>query len=1184
MLRTNLVLLAKHLDKGVFAMCHLFPRLLLVRVAAIAGFTVSLWGQQISGSISGVVRDSQQAIVPGAKVSLISTAQGFVRETTTNSEGIYLLQAVQPSTYTLVVESAGFKKFERREIRIFASDRLDIPVTLEVGQLTETISVEASAAEVQTTGAERSGVLGSRQVVDLTMNRNNFLDLVRVIPGIVYTGGLGGIQANGNRGNQNNLTVDGVTNVDTGSNGGALATLNMDQIGEFKVLTNAQPAEFGRSSGAQIQVVTKSGTQQFHGTGYWFYQHESLNANLWRNNIENRPRPLSRRNFPGFNIGGPVFIPGKFNKDKNKFFFFVGTEWQNQLVANALRNVRLPTMGERQGNFQGALETGGAPVVVRDPTNGGAPFPGNIIPASMINPDGRKILNFYPTPNAEGLDPTFNFQTQISHSFPRREEIYRGDYNISDKWRLYARFLNTASQQNMPYGQWNADFNVPLGPMNFGNPGWSFITNLTATLSPTLTNEFIFGTSKNVLNIDPVDNAWKREPLGLSYRMPFPEADKLGLIQNWRYGFTNAPFSSFNGTPFRNFNHTWDITNNTTKILGSHTMKAGVYLHYSQKDQTAFTSVNGDIWFDRDASNPGDTNWAYGNALLGNFQRLAQSNQVLNGEYRYWNVEWFVQDSWRVNRKLTIDFGMRFYWIQPQFDQALQTSSFNPALYDSAQQAVLRQPISVGGQRRSVNPLNGEIGPAAIIGTIVNTGGSAFVGPLFANGMGRAGQNYPKGLIEDRGIHFAPRIGIAYQPFSKTVIRTGAGVFYDRFQGNPVFDMLPNPPSTIRPTAFYGNLSAIPPASAGVFAPASVNGFDINGNVPTTYNWNFSIQRELPWQVLLDVGYVGSRSLYNIYRLNWNSVPLGSAWLPQNQDPLVANPAFDGSNTKPVNLYRPYPGYENTNVLSFGAPSKYNSLQVSANKRFSDGFTFGLAYTWSRTIGLVDGDGSFVHPVNARLVNYGPLAYDLPHVFAFNWVWDIPKAGRGGNFLDNPVGRAVFNNWQVSGIWEARSGRPENVSFSIDGLGNINERYTGSVNIAPRVFINRNPQQVSNKSEYAQLDPAAFTLPQPKQAFGWEHGNYPVRLPGFWNVDASLFKNFPFQREGMMLQLRMEMFNAFNNTQFSDFNRNMVFNRNTGLVQNTPTVLGGTGGRFGFGAMTATRAARSIQLGMKFYF
>ncbi len=202
--------------------------------------------------------------------------------------------------------------------------------------------------------------------------------------------------------------------------------------------------------------------------------------------------------------------------------------------------------------------------------------------------------------------------------------------------------------------------------MNFGAPGWSFVTNVTTILNPTLTNEFVFGSSKNVLNIDPIDDTFSRKKLDLSYQMPFSDADKLGLIQNWRFdGVPNSPFTGFNGTPFRNFNHTYDFTDTASKVLGTHTFKAGIYLHKSLKDQTAFTSANGNIQFGRDANNPGDTNWAFSNALLGNFKTLQQSNVILNGQYRSWNVEWYAQDNWRVSSKLTLEYGMRFYGSSP---------------------------------------------------------------------------------------------------------------------------------------------------------------------------------------------------------------------------------------------------------------------------------------------------------------------------------------------------------------------------------------------------------------------------------------------------------------------------------------------------------------------------------------
>lgn len=1161
----------------------IFSNVLLVATACVC-LSPSLPAQQVSGTISGTVRDPQGAGIAGAKVTLSDQRQAYTRETRTNQEGHFLFSQMTPSLFRVSVEASGFKKFEQRDIQLYASDRINLAeITLTIGDVVESVTVEGSAATLQTASAERASVLTGKQVVDLALNGRSFLDLARVVPGVVYTGGLGGIMANGNRGSQNNLTVDGITNVDTGSNGTQLATMNIDQISDFKLITNAQPAEFGRSSGAQIQVITKSGTRDYRGTAYWFWRHESLNANLWRNNIEGRQRPLQRNTTAGFNLGGPVTIPKwNFNRDKDKLFFFVGLEWQEQLVPNGVRNVRMPTAEERKGDFSRAVEGGGSPVRVIDPTTG-APFPGMQIPASRINADGQKILNFYPQPNRIGADPSFNYQSELSHQFPRRERIFRGDYNISDSWRLYSRFMNTSSRRDTAYGLSTSNYNFSLSPTVWEDPGWSWVNNLTTVISPTLTNEFLFGSSRNRLLIDPLGDAWNRAPLNLSYRMPFENADKHGLIQNWYWGgVVNAPFTNFAGSPFKNFNHTWDISDNVAKAVGNHMFKVGVYMQYSRKDQSAATSVNGDIWFDRDTANPNDTNWAFANALLGTFRQLAQSNTVLNGMYRYWNVEWYAQDSWRVNSRLTIDYGMRFYWIQPQWD-ATAPSGFNPALYDPKQTAQLWQPLLVNGARRARNPVTGEVGPATLAGAIVTTGGSAFTGPLYVNGMARSGEGYPQGLIEDRGIHFAPRAGISYRFADKTVLRAGGGVFYDRFQGNPVFNSLTNPPGTVRPNFYYGTLTEIPSATAGVFFPSGIIGFDKQGHVPTTYNWNLSVQRELPGQILFEVGYVGSRSLHNLLTINYNTIPLGAAWLPQNQDPWNPNPRYDGSTSWAPNYYRPYPGFADANLYGFGAASSYHSLQVSANRRLQKGLTFGVAYTWSRSLGTTSADLEAVNPFNFRLANTGPLSYDIPQNFVANFVYDVPKLARGSSFLNHPIGRGILNSWQVSGIFNAQSGPPDNIGFTVDGLGNINERYTGSPNIAPRLLITGPPQKDFTKTEFLQMDPTVLKLPVLRGATGWEHGQRPIRRPGYWNMDASLFKNFPISEDrGRFIQLRFEMFNAFNNVQFSDFNRTATFSQ-AGQILNLSSALGGRGGRFGFGALSATRAARLIQLAAKFY-
>jgi hypothetical protein len=1143
------------------------------------------WAQQVSGSIAGTVKDEQGAVIAGARVTLVNVTRAGTREQQTSADGRFVFTPLQPATYTLTVEVEGFRRYEVSEIKIFASDRIALPdIVLSLGTVAETVTVEGSAAVLQTETAERAGVLTNRQVVDLALANRSFFALAGTVVGVTQRGeGLGSIFANGSRGNQNNLTIDGVTNVDTGSNGGPLTTLNIDQIAEFKIVTNSQPAEMGRSSGAAIQVVSRSGTNEFHGTAYWFHRHEGLNANNWRQNADGLQRNIFRRNVFGYNVGGPVLVPGtSVNRNRDKLFFFWSQEFQRQLVPNNLRSVLVPTAAERQGDFALTNERG-APITIRDPL-AGAPFANNQIPQNRIDPDGQRILNFYPLPNAAGIDPAFNYQTAVSHDFPRREELLRVDYNISDNWRLYSRFANTYSQQNMAYGQWNGDFNIAFAPMNFGNPGWSFMTNLTTVINPTLTNEFIFGSSRNDLNIDPVDNTYDRSALGLAYQMPFPQADTLGLIQNWRYDVPNAPFTGFNGTPFRNFNHTWDVTNNTTKIFGNHTLKAGIYLHRSWKDQTAFTSVNGNIWFNRDTQNPLDTNWAYSNALTGTFQRLQQSDVVLNGEYRNWNVEWFVQDTWKVTPKLTLDYGMRFYWIQPQFDQALQTSSFNPGLFNVADTARLWQPSrDSAGNVVAVNPVTGAQGPRALIGAIVDTG-QGFVNGLYANGMGLSSDpNYPRGLINDRGIHYAPRLGLAWNVMDKTVIRAGGGVFYDRFQGNPVFDMLPNPPSTRSPQFFFGTLGGIQNLQ-GTFFPQAVRGFDQGGHIPTTYNWNFTIQRELPWNVLFDIGYVGSRSNHNLAIQNLNQMPFGSAWLPENQDPLAANPQFDGTTTLPRNLYRPFLGYDNVNITTFGAFSNYNAFQMSANRRFGKHMTFGVAYTFSKTLGIAGGDGDVLHPTNFRMANYGPLFFDRPHQLVVNYLYEVP--GIGSKLGNNWLSKGIFDGWVISGLTSMSTGEPIDMGFNVQDLGGDprNRIWTGSETVAPRLVYTGNPNRNRGSRQLdAFIDTSVVGMPA-IGSVGLDSGSRVVRNPGINNWDVSILKNIYFGAENRFLQLRLEMFNAPNHTQFSGFNSGAQFNRNTGQLTNLPTSQGGAGGRYGFGALTSARDPRIIQLAMKFYF
>jgi hypothetical protein len=1144
--------------------------------------------------------DRQNAVVPNAKVVLVNQSQGaIVRELKTEADGSFLIFPLNPGTYNLTVEAAGFKKFEQKDLRLFANARVSLSnIVLDVGALAETIEVTAQAVQLETQSATRSGVVTGSQTINLALNGRSYMDLVRTTPGVVenlnafQTAGVdgpGSVNVNGLRASYNTLTLDGVTNMDTGNNSTQHTALNIDAVAEFKVVANSQSAEFGRSAGAAINIVTKGGSRDFHGTGYWFHRHEGLNANNWKNNVDSIQRNLYRYNYQGYNIGGPVYIPGKFNTSKDKLFFFWAQEWQNQLRPNTQRNVTVPTADERQGNFSLTHESDGRLVTIKDPTTG-QPFPGNKIPESRWNRDGVKILNWYPLPNVAGV-PNYNYTSSVSTQYPRREIMGRVDWNVNDKWRLFIRGIYDKDYRLEPYG-WSS---VVVNNLPFGSyvafPGRSTVANLTTIIDPTLTNEFIFGLSWNhvYVNTTPeVSPKYYKKDLGLSYQMPFPAADALGLVQFWTWGdVPSAPSGNMNGNPFVNMNVIFEFTDNLSKVYQSHQLKAGFYIHRQRKNQTAFSGVNGNISFARDSANPNDSSWAFSNGLLGNFQTLTQADSIKNGKYRYTNVEWYFADTWKVRPNLTLDLGVRFYIIQPQYDAGMQLSSFNGDLWRTDRVALLYQRArNPQNQIAARDPITGAYFPSSFIGALV-PGTGYRLGDTYLNGIAMAGVNdYPRGLIDSRGLHYAPRIGLAWRLSNKMVFRMGGGAFYDRFQGNPCYNMLTNPPATVNPVLYYSNLASIGAAQTVQF-PANLRGFTRDGHVSTVYNWNAGIQRELPFQVMLDVAYVGSAGRHGLNGYDVNRPGFGSAWLPQNQDPTVT-PKYDGTTTLPVNFSRRYQGYGNINLYEFGSSSNYNSLQASLNRRLATGLQFGAAYTWSRAMGTANGDADAFHPTNARMYSYAPFAFDRRHNLVFNYIYNTPKVARNGNVLDNWLGRAVFNNWVVSGLTSLVAGAPLTISYTVSGISStdLNRRLTGDETLGPRVALTGKPAQLS-KSErtiYRWIDAAAFA-PAVAPSFALESAarGY-VYGPGINNWDVSIFKSFPFSADGKrFIQLRLEMFNAPNHTQYSGLNTTVNFDQ-TGKVTNLPTAMGGAGGRYGFGTISAARDPRLMQLAAKIYF
>ncbi|MFN0120531.1 MAG: carboxypeptidase regulatory-like domain-containing protein, partial [Blastocatellia bacterium] len=832
---------------------------------------VPAMAQTTSGSIAGNVTDPAQAAVGGATVKLTDTTRSVSLTATTDSEGRFVFPSVSPGTYTLTIEANGFKKSERTGVLLVANDKLTLgDLILQVGAASETITVTAEATQVQSESAERSYAIQGEIVQNIAVNGRSFINLASVATGIVFNNNTGNsdaitnIAANGLRTSANNLSLDGVAIVDTGNNGTMIA-VNLDAIAEFKVLTSNYQAEFGRSAGAQLSAVTKSGTKDFHGSFYAFRRHDGMNANTWINNRNstptnriNKPR-LDQRDI-GYTIGGPVYIPGKFNADKNKFFFFFSQEHQKRFTPpTAPVNVRVPTALERAGDFSQTTDNNGTLYpYIRDYTlnapcnatnQAGCFRDGGVlgkIPASRLYGLGLNILKIYPLPNISIPGANFNYQTQEPTNAPQRQDLYRGDWVVSDNWRATGKYLYNKNGPIQPYGSFVLGTNLPDYATRFPNNRYSVTGTVNGSINPTTVLEVTFGQSHNFIDILPNNPKFNRAGLGLTgIPVLFPGAVQIDMPPQFVFGgrIANAPNIGSNNAPFYNFNTTRDWSVNLSKIAGSHNFKFGWFWQNSFKPQSSFANNNGQYNFSDNTQNPFDTQFGFANVATGVYNTFNQASAYVIGKYRYNNVEWYAQDNWKATSRLTLDYGIRFYWIQPQFDEDLQTGNFLPERYNSGNASALYRPICIGANpcsgdnRRAVDP---RLLTTGFMPTTANTLASVFIGRLvpnsgtLTNGVLTAGAGLEKGVYRNRGIQFAPRFGFAYDVTGKQtlVIRGGGGVFFDRPQGNTVFDLVQNPPTTIAPTLNFGFMQSLNQGPV-LLAPPSLVAFDRKGKVPT---------------------------------------------------------------------------------------------------------------------------------------------------------------------------------------------------------------------------------------------------------------------------------------------------------------------------------------------------------------
>jgi hypothetical protein len=1155
---------------------------------ALACLIAGASAQGLTGQISGSLTDSQGGVVSNAKVEVINEETAQSRVVTSDVEGNFVVTQLLPGTYSLVVTAGGFKKFEQKGIIVTANERVAVrKVTLEVGDVNQTVTVTAEAPNVQTESAERAGLISEEQIQNIALKGRDYMGLVRLLPGVVDTANreapgwnnLVGVTVNGSRSGTLNLTLDGVSSLDTGSQQGPYLAPGLDAIGEIKVLLTNYQAEYGRSSGGTINVVIKNGTRDFHGGGFYLKRHEQFNANGFFNNRDGLAKPRYRFNYWGGHIGGPVIIPGTgFNKNRDKLFFFWSQEYLPRNYPTRIGNLTFPTQAERNGDFSKNSAVIRDPLTgqqFRDPSRATADNPQglNIIPLNRIDQNGQKLLNIFPTPNTTGANFNTVFQSTVNQ--PRREEILRVDWNIGSKTTFYARGI-----QN--YEAFKGDFNFVLAsdiwpqfPINYQIESRGLVSTLIHTFDPTLTNEFTFGINRALQTVSPLNQAGldmnNRANLGLTLPQLNPAINPLNLVPNATFGgvIQNAPQLNIEQRfPFFGTNNIWNWSDNLSKVWGAHNLKAGFYLEYTTRNAARASAFNGTFNFDNNVNNPLNTGHPFANALVGVVNSYTEANGKLNGHARYKNIEWFVQDNWKVTKRLTLDYGLRFYYIQPTISAGDNLAYFDQTLYDASKQPRLIEPFCLnnanpcsannGANRRGRNPVTGEILPAVKIGTFADGSGTPFQGMRVVN----------EGVLNSPGINLGPRIGFAYDIFGdgKTSLRGGFGIFYDRFNDDQVLQLIELPPNVITATANFTTINDLRSAPLSV-SPPGVFAIQTDYDSPAVYNFSLGVQRDIGFNTVIDVAYVGSLARHLLQRRSINSVPYGARFLSSSIDQTVAG----GATPLTDNFLRPYKGYGDINLIEFASNSNYHSLQVQANRRVTNNLAFGLSYTWSKAMDLVDGNNNNINPfIDPGVRNYGKAGFDRTHIFTLNYIYKIPSLSR---YWDNAVGRAIFDGWELSGVTSFISGQPLGIGYGFSPGADIVGGSGGGLD--SRVVLTGDPNLPKDERTPTRAFDTSVVRPPTRADFGVGNApKDPIRGPGSNNWDISLFKNFRIGGEkGVAMQYRLEMYNAFNHTQFLGVDTTAQFNPTTGQQTNN---------RFGW--YNTARDPRRIVMGLKLNF
>lgn len=1191
--------------------------------------------QSITGTISGTVTDPNGGVIPGASITLTYLKTGAKRSSVTSEEGRFAFSAVQPGAYTVKIEHQGFQTMLRENTVLAANEDLALgEIVMATGSVSETVTITSSGATVETETSNLSARLTSDQISLISTKGRDFTSLLRLLPGTSNNDDIEAVgegfgtdlpNISGQRGRTTVTSIDGLNASEPSGSNKVSMSINQDAVGEVQVLRNNYGAEYGNNGGALINVVTKGGGKDYRGSAYYFLRNEALNANSFFNNKARLVRPLYRHNIWGFNGGGPLPLP-HFGEGgplliRDKAFFFFSYEKPHSITPQDPRFVTMPTALERVGDFSQSINSTNQTVFIRDPQilpvvtndcsslNQSACFHDpsratpsnptglNIIPISRFNSSGIALLKYFPLPNTSG-STAFNYVVQSPQDVPKRSMLLRFDVKPTNKDSIYWKYQWwTSDNEGTGTSGWPGGDNNRWGISShylYRDNGWS--ANWVHIFSSSVVNEFNFGMRHDSEGFIPSDGfveGLQRSALNYSAPQLFPANNTLGTIPR------ATGWGGVRGTNPANINwlDRWgevgndyikpSFADNLTVTHGDHTLKFGVYFervrngeapggqwsgvfNFSSNDLTAYPLAQG------------NTGYAYANAVIGNFRNYqeASGRPFTNLELKLF--QWYASDQWKANKRWTLNYGVRFGYHSPFFQVDGQGSNFDPslfnpanavALYESACAVAFTPPATCpAASRRARNPITGQLIPltgtnAGLVGAIVPGSGSA------TNGLALGTDpNTPLGFRTTRPIDIEPRVGFAWDIFGKgmTVLRGMGGIYHAPRVGGGTTggNLVNNPPASRTVSIDFGNIDQLANLTGtALFRPTALNAVEVSSHTPETYNFSLGVQQDIGFKTVLEISYVGSFSRWLGELRNINGIPDGAKLGTNNVDPITGARFGD-------DFLRPYRGYGNINLISWSGTSKYNGLQVQANRRYASGFQFGAAYTYSKSFDYANDDSSDVF--NSRPYkdfNYAPSDFDQAHILTVNYIWDLPRLSK---FWTNRFVKAFFDDWQISGTTSYATGKPKIFANGPSGSGltwaynagtatitagqtcpagttqtsatvctMITDFTGGTVNARPILTCDPNKGATgadATGSPYV-INVSCFSAPTALGQIG-NLGRNSIRLPAILNTDLAVFKNFRVG-ESRSIQLRWETYNLFNRTNFKDINGVMTF----GVVQ-----------------------------------